>query len=1093
MWKFQLLYIFMLSLYCIQLYPINSLRSFILHSKSLSSFEYTVDTSKQNIEISRIRTSTHYPLRTTSLTRLYQLPQNEDIEVGGELSKSQKKWFPGNDIDERIPSPLKNIVDVNIKRKAVVYEIELSRDLGFEVAQGSDFAYVDKLDPSSVAAKLGVLNGDIIAATSATAGGQMWGHESADSVNSALSTRFVMTSTVKMQLERRLDQISKDLVPLLKVPYYSTVRLKRPIGLHVLEGPNRKVFVQSVKPNLGAARSRRVEVGDQIVAMSASWGDRLWDILSVESLVVGVRMRTDSHLTFRLMRLVPVSLYMGPNASLKPQSSIMPFQQLTANNPVPVSGSRGGNSTSVPVVWRDQPTMTLMEIINSLTTAADLKEFWKFILDNNGPEVSAVGSVSKPPVSKSRVSLSVEAGNYQWTTYTANRFMTTALRLEQPNIAIELFELAFGFVPRDPNPARSALQLFQEEEGEQADITWAKISKSTPPRASSPILGKSMNRFLVPNNYVCTTAIKAYGRRNEVEKAMAILPWMEATIAAAEQRNYQELERMNGTLTSREGSFSAGEESSRSDMNKIPQVADIYLLSALLYVCAKAKRVKAAEDIFWKEIPRRNLAYTVATANSLMFMYAKINKPDDALRVYELVKSLGLKCTVVTYGVLIKALMRSGQKSLQDTAFEILRTLPRLGISPGVEVYNQILEHYASTHNYRQTKAVLKLMAQAKPKVKPDAVSYGYIISCFSDSKKPRSALSAFQLMRRQNIAPSSFTYMGVLKALAHMRDGVSAVQVIREMFEVGIRPDKKHFATAMFACIIANQSSLAESLIDLYIRDGGRPDTVLGTLWLRALLQQDKWDKGLELLEKMEKSANFEKPNQYTFNYLLQYQVAAGKFSEATETLRTILSGYSAQLKKMGSIGSMLPTFNSLSFALGMYSAQVIKLQREDLGALQQQLEPISSDFFTRALPDKEMIEPSSSTEEDSAEDSIEDSFEDSLDLGGVDSLLEKIENTPISPFRVESSLSKPTEEAFEFLISSLKLVSEFDNIYTSSEFYVEVIKALILESKFEFADEILNLRAENKIKLKNENDPTLKKFENLTAKAIKGKITKK
>ena len=49
-------------------------------------------------------------------------------------------------------------------------------------------------------------------------------------------------------------------------------------GLHVMEGPGKSVFVQYIKPELGAARSRRIEVGDQIVAMTASWGDRMWEV-----------------------------------------------------------------------------------------------------------------------------------------------------------------------------------------------------------------------------------------------------------------------------------------------------------------------------------------------------------------------------------------------------------------------------------------------------------------------------------------------------------------------------------------------------------------------------------------------------------------------------------------------------------------------------------------------------------------------------------------------------------------------------------------------------------------------------------------------
>ena len=43
--------------------------------------------------------------------------------------------------------------------------------------------------------------------------------------------------------------------------------------------------------------------------------------------------------------------------------------------------------------------------------------------------------------------------------------------------------------------------------------------------------------------------------------------------------------------------------------------ADVYLMSALLFVCAKTKRVGEAERLFWKDIPARNLTYSVATTN----------------------------------------------------------------------------------------------------------------------------------------------------------------------------------------------------------------------------------------------------------------------------------------------------------------------------------------------------------------------------------------------------------------------------------------------------------------------------------------------
>ena len=40
-------------------------------------------------------------------------------------------------------------------------------------------------------------------------------------------------------------------------------------------------------------------------------------------------------------------------------------------------------------------------------------------------------------------------------------------------------------------------------------------------------------------------------------------------------------------------------------------------------------------------------------------------------------------------------------------------------------------------------------------------------------------------------------------------------------MLESAVRPDQRHFSMAMFACVVAGQSELAESIIALYLRQG--------------------------------------------------------------------------------------------------------------------------------------------------------------------------------------------------------------------------------------------------------------------------------
>ena len=45
------------------------------------------------------------------------------------------KWCPNGPSDAILASPLNNIVDVNLERLSVVYEVQLGRDLGFDIIQ----------------------------------------------------------------------------------------------------------------------------------------------------------------------------------------------------------------------------------------------------------------------------------------------------------------------------------------------------------------------------------------------------------------------------------------------------------------------------------------------------------------------------------------------------------------------------------------------------------------------------------------------------------------------------------------------------------------------------------------------------------------------------------------------------------------------------------------------------------------------------------------------------------------------------------------------------------------------------------------------
>jgi pentatricopeptide repeat protein len=158
----------------------------------------------------------------------------------------------------------------------------------------------------------------------------------------------------------------------------------------------------------------------------------------------------------------------------------------------------------------------------------------------------------------------------------AHKLMLRALELSCAQEAVRVFENLFGF-------------------------------RSNRTTVGSPVLAA--------NVIVCATAVKAYGRLGDCDRALQVWRWLEGPLC---------------------------------------QAADIYLLSAVLHVCAKMRRADIAERIFHQEIPARGLNYTTATANSMLYLYATLRRPQEALNMYQFMINQSLPCNDATYGTLIK-------------------------------------------------------------------------------------------------------------------------------------------------------------------------------------------------------------------------------------------------------------------------------------------------------------------------------------------------------------------------------------------------------------------------------------------------------
>ncbi|KAJ1437643.1 hypothetical protein B484DRAFT_416505 [Ochromonadaceae sp. CCMP2298] len=342
-------------------------------------------------------------------------------------------------------------------------------------------------------------------------------------------------------------------------------------------------------------------------------------------------------------------------------------------------------------------------------------------------------------------------------------------------------------------------------------------------------------------------------------------------------------------------------------------------------------------------------------------------------------------------------------------------------------------------------------------------------------------------------------------------------IQVLQEMRDVGVTPDRRHHAMAMFACVTSNQCALAESIVT----DLREMDAVLCTLWLRALLQQGKWTEGADLLAKMEKGREFPKPNQQTFNCLLQYQIMDHQWAAATDTLSSILRRYSATLTRIGMDGSMAGTFSALSFALGKYSSAVSRRYREDSA---MGLVPYGVGTGAEITITGERVSVSVSG---GVGGGVEGGVEGGMGGGGLFGINSDSDKTPATAttptpasgvgagasvdasvgivgsvggagvrgkesevmggaLYLEGRLSRPDPKALTFAVRSLALIGQSDNIFVQGEFYIELLKALILEGQADLAEELLDLKGSGGVRLKTEDNAQLSNIESLARRAI-------
>lgn len=406
--------------------------------------------------------------------------------------------------NSNLPAPYNSIVSSD--SDAIICELSIGNEILDVLYQEDNTLYIKDTSNNDRVKLSGIQKEDVIIEI------KDYGSRSITKSIDGITKYFKLNSKAVLRIRRPIKLIDEQIKESLLVPYSRNVKLRRPLGLYVLgieKGSEKAgVYISAMKPGLGASKSKRLEIGDQIVAISASWGDRMWDISSVQSFILGVEMRTFSDMFVTIQRFVPLT------------SPLLLNQK---------SYSNMANKLANSDMFMDSD---VTDVIEKISNVQQLKQVYDRIISMKDNEAIFNAQV-------------------------INRLMSAAIKIEQLQFATDMFESIFDF-NINTTTSGDVLNILSNADEIETGFVRGKVTENkfdTKKISKFPKEGPSLE----PNEFVCTTAVKAYGRKKDVPKALALLPYLES-----------------------------------KGLNP-----DIYFFTSLLYTLGKAGMVPEAEQLFW--------------------------------------------------------------------------------------------------------------------------------------------------------------------------------------------------------------------------------------------------------------------------------------------------------------------------------------------------------------------------------------------------------------------------------------------------------------------------------------------------------------
>lgn len=626
---------------------------------------------------------------------------------------------------------------------------------------------VSFVDPASVAWEKGIRPGDVVHAMSATIGDAVWPKSTLDGVRSALASRRLTSSTIVLDLERVVEKATDNQYELT---------LTRPIGL-ILSEPSDGYGVEvtglsEIAPTLVRYA---VKVGDRVIAVDSSVGDRMWPASSVEGVISACTSRLPGQsVTLRFER---------------PSSVVVAASTTTAAAPFAAAGSNGGegavtlekaqNSDLAGVASSDSATSLSAKNTQLLKRCRDVLRRYVKEEDMLYVQSKFRGKYALPAIVADKVVDALASSSASVDCITLSMIMDAYLSCRQPDRALRIFEASTGF---------------------SADASLR------PPSGSSTATTGRPKTAIVPNEaalnlFTGTSLMKAHAMNGDLASVSRVLAALEGRSGAF----FGGLETAPWPWTGTYGSIQLDTQACNVAMAAAEMVGGSEALQFALGVFHRMAEPTSVNDRSTSSKPRKD----AVSYNTLISLLGNEGRSEDAFRLFDDMKRSGLRPDKYTYTSLIKACDN------QDDVQELLYDMRELGVEPDCVTYNTMIKSLGEARRWTlATKLITEMESRG---VVPDSMTYGYLMNAMLKTDKPSACLALFESAcaspKTSALTENIYLYTTAITAAAMLGDHERALELVSRMNALGIKPNLITLTAVMGACLSSGRPDLASQL----------------------------------------------------------------------------------------------------------------------------------------------------------------------------------------------------------------------------------------------------------------------------------------